>query len=124
MESKLHNSEQKYRDIVETISDWIWEVDRNGIYTYISPKIKDLLGYEAREVLGKTPFDLMPDTEAKRVRRLFKAIVSQRSPIKKLENINQRKDGRLVVLETSGIPLFDPNEQLQGYRGVDRDITE
>jgi DNA-binding CsgD family transcriptional regulator len=41
-----------------------------------------------------------------------------------MENINLHKDGYEVVLETSGIPIFDENGQYQGYRGIDRDITK
>jgi HD-GYP domain-containing protein (c-di-GMP phosphodiesterase class II) len=45
-------------------------------------------------------------------------------PIKALENVNLHKDGRQIVLETSGMPFFGPDGKLQGYRGIDRDITE
>jgi signal transduction histidine kinase len=41
-----------------------------------------------------------------------------------VENVNIHKDGRRVVLETSGTPIFDPHGILRGYRGIDRDITE
>jgi len=56
----LRESEERYRILVETVSDWVWEVDVNVVYTFVSPKVRDLLGYEPGEVLGKTPFDLMP----------------------------------------------------------------
>lgn len=120
----LRESEQKFRSLVEASSDWIWEVDRNGIYTYASPKVKDLLGYEPEEIIGKTPFDLMPPGEAERVAKLFKDIVESSKPFAGLLNINIHKEGRSVVLETSGVPIFDSNGNLLGYRGVDRDITE
>jgi signal transduction histidine kinase len=38
--------------------------------------------------------------------------------------VNLHKDGRHVVLETSGVPILDASGNLQGYRGIDRDITE
>ncbi len=41
-----------------------------------------------------------------------------------MENTNLHKDGRPIVLETSGIPVFDDEGQVTRYRGVDRDITE
>ena len=64
----LRESKLKYQNLVESTSDWVWEVDQKGIYTYVSPRIKDLLGYEPEEILNKTPFDLMPPEEAKRVK--------------------------------------------------------
>jgi PAS domain S-box-containing protein/putative nucleotidyltransferase with HDIG domain len=123
-EEQVRESQQRFQGLVETLNDWIWEVDQNGIYTYISPKVRDLLGYEPEEVLGKTPFDLMPIEEAQRVKVIFEQLQAARQPVIALENINYHKDGHLVVLETSGIPFFDSEGRLKGYRGVDRDITD
>ena len=120
----LHHSEQRFRSLVETTSDWIWAVDPDGVYTYASPKIKDLLGYEPEEVVGKTPFDMMPPDEAEQLTATFREIVSRGEPFTRLENANLHKDGHRVILETSGVPIFDAEGNLQGYRGVDRDVTK
>jgi PAS domain S-box-containing protein len=120
----LNESEELFRSLVELTSDWIWQVNENGVYTYVSPKVRDILGYEPTEVLGKTPFDLMPKAEAERIALIFKEITEKKAPIKNLENWNFQKNGRLVLLETSGIPIVDINGRLIGYRGIDRDITE
>lgn len=122
-EEALRQSEQRFRSLVETTSDWVWEVDQNGIYTYASPKVKDLLGYEPVEVIGKTPFDFMPMDEAKRVARLFGDTIESRKVFAQLKNTNLHKDGRRVVLETSAVPIFDQAGDLLCYRGIDRDIT-
>jgi PAS domain S-box-containing protein len=123
-EEALRESEERFRALTESTSDWVWEVDVDGVYTYTSPKVKDLLGYEPEEVIGKTPFDLMPPEEAKRVAEEFQAIVESQRSFARLENTNRHKDGRLVVLESSGVPFFDADGRLCGYRGIDRDITE
>ncbi|MBI5297406.1 MAG: PAS domain S-box protein [Chloroflexi bacterium] len=120
----VRQSQARFQGLVETLGEWVWEVDSQGTYTYISPNIKKLLGYEPEEVLGKTPFDLMPPEEAQRVAGVFGPLLSTQQPLVGLENINRHKDGRLVVLETNGVPFFDANGQLEGYRGTDRDITE
>jgi len=120
----LRASEERFRSLVETSSDWVWEADRRGVYTYASPRVGGLLGYEPQEVVGKTPFDLMPPDEAARVRAVFDEMASSSRPLEKLENVARRKDGQIVVLETSGAPFFDASGGLLGYRGVDRDITE
>ncbi|MDE3246182.1 MAG: PAS domain S-box protein, partial [Acidobacteriota bacterium] len=117
-------NESKFRDLVETTSDWVWEVDEKGAYTYCSPRMRDLLGYEPQELIGKSPFDLMPAAEAARVSAIFAQFVADRMPLVGLENINLCKDGREVILETSGIPVFDAQGVFKGYRGIDRDITE
>lgn len=123
-EEALRESEARFRSLVETTSDWIWEVDSQGTYTYASPKVMDLLGYEPQEIIGKSPFDLMPPEEARRVSLLFAPIWAAARPFAGLENINRHKHGRLLPLETSGVPILDAQGRLQGYRGIDRDITE
>ncbi len=123
-EKALQESEQRFRSLVETTSDWVWEVDQHGFYTYISPKVKELLGYEPEEVIGKKPFDFIALDEIEQIAELFRNIVKSRKPFTRLENTNVHKDGRLVVLETSGVPIFDKDGNFAGYRGIDRDISE
>jgi diguanylate cyclase (GGDEF)-like protein/PAS domain S-box-containing protein len=120
----LAKNEEKYRNLVESTTDVIWEIDRKGRYTYISPTVKALIGYEPQELIGKTPFDLMPPAEAQRVAKIFESLVATYKPFSAVENTNLRKDGTEVVLETSGVPIFDDGGVWQGYRGIDRDITE
>ncbi|MDD1474565.1 PAS domain S-box protein, partial [Dolichospermum sp. ST_sed4] len=121
--AEFQESEKRFRNLVETSSDWIWEVNESGVYTYSSPQITAVLGYSPAEVLGKTPFDLMPMAEAKRVLKEFMNFVADQVPFQCLENTNRHKDGKLIILETSAVPIFDANGQFRGYRGMDRDIT-
>ena len=122
-ENALRTSEDRYRSLVETSFDWVWEVDTAGRYTYASSQVTEMLGFSPDEVIGRTPFDLMPDDEAGRVGVIFKQLIQDRAPIVALENTNRHRDGRLVVVETNGIPLFSPDGVWIGYRGMDRDIT-
>lgn len=115
--------EGRFRELVEQSSDWIWEVDESGVYTYSSPGVRGILGYEPSEVVGKNPFAFMPPDESRRVSAVFVDLVLSRQPIVNFENVNLRKDGSRVVLETSGVPVFDAHGEFRGYRGMDRDIT-
>lgn len=123
-ELALVQSRKRFQALVETVYDWVWEIDQNGVYTYASPRVRDLLGYEPAEVIGKTPLDFMPEGEKERVGHEFGRLVAAREPFSFLENTNRHKNGHLVVLETSGAPFFDENGTLLGYRGIDRDITD
>ena len=122
-EEVLHKSEERFRTLTESTTDWIWEVDQNVIYTYVSPKVKDFLGYEPNEVVGKSPFDFMPAAEKQRLHETFTSIIESRKPFSALENTNLHKDGQRMILETSGVPIFDKDGNFLGYRGIDRDIT-
>ncbi|MHA2130343.1 MAG: PAS domain-containing sensor histidine kinase, partial [Promethearchaeota archaeon] len=110
--------------LVENNSDWIWEVDLDSVFTYSSPKVRDILGYEPEEIIGVSPFDFMPSDEAKRVRIIFQTTIETDRSFIRLENTNFHKDGRLRVLETSGVPVLNDNRELLGYRGITRDITK
>jgi len=109
--------------LVETSPDWFWEVDTHGVYTYVSPQCSNILGYQPEQLVGKTPFDLMPTDEAERVAAIFQQIVAARRSFVNLENTNLHRAGYPVILETSGNPFFDANGELLGYQGVDRDIS-
>lgn len=113
---------QQLREMIAHNSDWLWEVDTEGRYTFCSEHIRQLLGYTPEQILGRTPFDLMPADEAARLVETFSAIVAQQKPFSGLINRNVRADGTLVLLETSGVPVFE-NGVFKGYRGIDRDIS-
>jgi PAS domain S-box-containing protein len=122
-EEALRKSEQRFRSLVEATSDFIWETGEAGPFTYASPKVRDMLGYAPEELIGKSPFDFMERAEAERVAAIFAEVAGRRESFSRLENANWSKDGRKVVLETSGVPVFD-NGVFQGYRGIDRNVTD
>lgn len=119
----LRRSEEKYRSLVETTSDWIWEVDARGVFTYASPQVRDIIGYEPEEVIGKTPFLFMAPEEAERIKKRFTDSGTAARTIRGLQNAYLHKNGQTVILETNGIPILDEEGRWIGYRGVDRDIT-
>ncbi|MCK5097027.1 MAG: PAS domain S-box protein, partial [Desulfobacteraceae bacterium] len=123
-EKILALSEKRFRDISLSMADWIWEVDAKGRYIFSAGNSKKVLGYENDELLGKTPFDFMPQDEALKIQKRFMEIIENRQPIVDLKNWNLRKDGRRICLLTNGVPIFDDNGELTGYRGVDKDITK
>jgi PAS domain S-box-containing protein len=124
IEEALAESEERFRSLVESTSDWIWQVARNGIYIYSSPKIKELLGYEPQEVIGKSPFDLMPKDQKEKAKKIFRMHVKHKKPFQNLENWNIHKNGNLLLFERSAVPILDKNGNVVGYRGIDRDITK
>lgn len=116
-------NEDRYRNHIEHTSDWVWEIDAKCVYTYVSPEVKGIIGYEPQEVLGKTVFDFLPLREASHVTMRFAAAIAAREPPKLMQIVSQHKDGRSVTLETSAVPVFDGEGRVCGYRGIHRDIT-
>ncbi len=124
MEFSLLESEQRFRSIAELASDAVWQGDQQGVFVYFSEKVRDILGYEPEELIGKTPFDLMPPEEAVRFGGMIKGVTDDQKPFSFLENINIHKDGHRVVVEVSGLPMIDYDGIFQGYFGIIRDISE
>jgi two-component system, cell cycle sensor histidine kinase and response regulator CckA len=122
-ENALHQSELRFRSLVEAIPDWIWETDHLGRYVYASPKVTDLLGVPPTEVLGKRFQDILPPGDARRAGEEMARLMRTRRPFAAFQHTHARPDGRTVVLESSGVPVFDHQGTFRGYRGIDRDIT-
>jgi len=123
-EEALRQSEERFRNLVENTSDWVWEVNRNGAYTYVGPRVRDILGYQPEEVVGKTPFHFMTAQESGRLAGIFESSLTTKKPFTFVENVCLHKDGHSVFVEKSAVPFLGADGIVCGYRGVDRDITE
>jgi len=99
-------------------------VDHEGVYIYTNSKVKDILGYEAEEIIGKKAFDLILPNERESLSQWFMGMLQSPAPFVGILNTNLHKNGRMVLLETSGVPVFDAKGNLSGFRGIDRDITD
>ncbi|MGL5192123.1 MAG: PAS domain S-box protein, partial [Chroococcales cyanobacterium] len=122
-EAARRESQDRYRQLVETTTDWVWEIDAGGRYTYSSPRIGAILGYEPPEAIGKRLDAWILPEWAQEERRWVEQLASQPAPFSCKERVNLHKQGSVVVLESSGVPIFDEMGKLVGYRGIDRDIT-
>lgn len=124
--ASLEHSNLRFRNLLETTSDWIWEWDRKGKYIYSSPRVTNMLGYEPEETLGKTLLDIASPRSALALSQSFEKLLGQKKPFAGLECTCLGKSGQIVVLENNAVPVFSPDgdETLTGYRGIARDITE
>jgi PAS domain S-box-containing protein len=120
----LQESETRFRQVTEALDEWVWEVDADGVYRYVSPAVERILGYRPAELVGKKTFyDLFtPDTREALKEQAFR-IFADREPITRMPNANLHKDGQVVHLETTGSPMEDAQGRLLGYRGADTDVT-
>lgn len=63
----LKNSETRLQQLIESADSWVWEVDKDGVYTYTSLQVWTLLGYRPHEVIGKSPFEFMDGDEVQKM---------------------------------------------------------
>lgn len=121
---ELKESTTRFRSLIETISDWIWEINEENIFTYSSPRVKDLLGYDPSEVLGKSIFAFLPDDQFKTRNLSLLEMIGKREGFARYQKKLVHKTGDIVMFETSAVPILDANGNFCGFRGVNRDITE
>ncbi len=118
----LERSEQRFKDIVEVSSDWIWECDENLRFTYFSERFTQVTGVPKDRVLGKKRQEIgmdleggdweshLADLEARRSFRAFSYAVK-----------DENGDTRHWMV--NGRPVFDENDNFMGYRGTGADRT-
>lgn len=121
--SLIKDSEERFRQLVESTNDLVWEMDTKGIFTYVSKQVEVILGYRVDEFLGKKFFDFMSQEEAARVKNFYLTILKSQSAIIDLENVYIHKNSQEITLLTNGTPFYNALGDLIGYRGLSKDIT-
>ena len=118
----LAESEERYRRIVETSNEGIWAIDKFGRTTFVNPKMAEMLGYEIREIVGKSMFDFM-DEEGRAIAVNF--VKNYHEEVSHKQDFKfRRKDGSTLwaIFSTAGI--FDEGGEYRGALGMITDITE
>ncbi len=123
-EEALREGRARYQNLIETTSDFIWEVDPQGRYTYCSPQMETLWGLKPEEMIGRTPFDQMPPGPREQGIAFYLGMAKSKRPFSGIQVPSLDGRGRLITIEISGVPFFDDRGELSGYRGITRDVTE
>lgn len=120
-EMALRDSEEKYRDLVENISDIIYTLDATGTFTYISPVVKNLGEFTPQEIIGH-PFTefIHPEDLPALVESFHQTLAGNLHPS---EFRVLRKPGEYIWVRSAS-RLIAQDGQVIGLRGVLTDITE
>ncbi|MBN2021037.1 MAG: PAS domain S-box protein [Sedimentisphaerales bacterium] len=110
-------------DILRNMSDLIWEVDENGVFTWCTGAAEDIFGVTSGELTGKSLFDFMDAGEAQRAKNLFEDRAIRKKPVKDVEVCLEDRQGKRHWLYINGVPVIDNKGLLKGYSGIYRDIT-
>jgi len=113
-----------YKELLNNLSDCIFEVDKEGTYTYCSDTTSKLLGYSTKEIIGKTIFHFMSEEEAKRVKNIFALYISNKEPIIDCESIYIHKDGHEIIVMKNAIPILNKNGDVINFQGTAKDVSE
>ncbi len=125
-------SEQRFRDLAETASDWFWELDEKLRFTYVSPLYYEISGRNQEDIIGKTRLETMNQEAAGVARAQLLAHLDDMEAHRPFSNfvmqsfggVGGRYDGETYYLALSGKPRFDAVGTFLGYRGTATDITD
>jgi C4-dicarboxylate-specific signal transduction histidine kinase len=122
----LRENEQRFRDYLETASDWYWETDADH-------KVMRMKDYEQLRALGRLPltsriglarWDFAEDVESQPEKwELHRSMLDAHQPFRDFVFPAMRFDGSLIYVKVSGKPRFDAKGAFLGYRGTGNDVT-
>jgi PAS domain S-box-containing protein len=121
-ERALAESEEKFRLLAEGSSDGIFQMDLNGIFTYVSPSFAETYQYSADEIVGTNYLQFIVEHKHMEVQELFHKLLAKEK-IKSQDSTIIRKDGREVEINVSSAPVIKDG-RVVAIQGVMRDITE
>ncbi len=117
LRAALIESRQRFKDLVDASSDFAWETDPQGHFSFVSEG--GALGYAAAELIGQSAEAFLAEGESAKLSP-FQSHV----PLEAAEIWFRRAEGGNACLSVMALPLFDANGVWRGCRGLCRDITE
>ncbi len=122
-EMALRQSEQRFRDISEAAGEYIWEINAEGKYTFVTDKVKHVKGYEPDQLLGRSLLDFLHPDDIGQVNEALQLASTCKSPFK-LELRDLTPTGEIVWEEVNGVPLLDDHGAVIGFRGAGLSISD
>ena len=120
----LRQSEERYRTIIEEMSDSYWETDLAGNFTFFNDQVPIIQRRSRAELMGMNNREFMDEASIKESARVFKQVYSTGVPVKGVEYELRRGDGTRWFPETTVSLMRDGDGNPVGFRGLSRDITE
>lgn len=121
-EVALKQSEQKYRNLVETCQGIIWTIDLQGRFTFVNQAVRKVYGYEVQEMIGRHFSEFMTPNQAQIAQETFVRVLEGES-LFQYEAQFLHKDGRALYLSSNIMALRDDAGKVLGTTGTTLDIT-
>jgi len=116
---------RRIEEVLRLSRSAVWEVDLDGVFTYVSSSFEDLLGYRPEELVGRrTIHDFYaPDVSDDMRAMLSPEWIANGEEFEDLAIPLLAKSGNIVWVSSSGKPIYDAQGRVTGSRGADRDVT-
>jgi PAS domain S-box-containing protein len=122
IEKELIQSREKFRDIILTGNDMVFEMDTNLRFTFLAGKVEETVGRSEEEMLGQNPLEYLDENERSRLQALIDGSILDHSVMDTIvsPNVNYEKKYRQLTAK----PIYDEKGEFVGFRGTYKDITE
>jgi len=121
-EEKLRDSEQRYRRLVDTASEGIWELDEQYVTTLVNRRMAEMLGYEPKEMVGRKLQEFL--FEGDQAGMSARIAARRQGLTERYEQRYRRKDGSTVWMHVSATSVRDAEHGFMGSFAMLMDITE
>ena len=124
IESQLRVSERRFRDFAEAAGEYVWETDAESRFTFVSSRVRSVIGYDDAELVGRTGGDFMPPGEYERVLTWIRENRTADGAFRDLEHRFVTRSGELLWVQVNAVSLTDAEGNFAGFRGTCRNITD
>ena len=123
-EEALRQSEEKYRNILESIEEGYFEVDLDGIFIFFNDSLCRILGSAREELLGMNYGSFVNEEHAREIYKTFNSVLKTGMDLESAEwEFTRKSDGRKIFIESSVSRILSKNGVCTGFRGIVRDVT-
>ncbi|ABZ84181.1 sensor histidine kinase, putative [Heliomicrobium modesticaldum Ice1] len=124
LKTELRKREQRFRDVERAFDEYIWELDGEGRYAYVSPQIHSILGVAPEALIGTPVWQYVYPDDVERFLNIFRQAAAENKLVRNLEYRRRSASGELRWLSANGVPVFNEQGTLIGFRGATLDITK
>jgi PAS domain S-box-containing protein len=124
IEKRLHQEQEFVRHLIASFPDMIAVLDRDARFTFMSPRVQDVLGRSAEQFVGQALGGSTHPDDRARLAETFQRVLSGQSSSAQVEYRAPHADGSWRMLRASAGPLFDAKGEITGVVASARDITE
>lgn len=123
-DKQIRQSEERFQQISQTAGAWVYEISKEGLFTYSNDVVKKILGYTPEEIVNKQYFfNFFPEKQKEKFKEEYREVFQRE---KKQDVVLKilHTDGNLRWLSTSSVPITDNQGEHSGFRGISIDISQ
>ncbi len=124
IEDALRESEAQFEASANSASDWFWGLDHNFRFNSFSERMEEATGIDPISLLGSPGWKALKTNLSREHWDEFKTELIHHRPFRDFKFDIVKKDGDILPVTISGIPIFDESGVFKGYRGAGRDISQ